>query len=128
VDKVGSTLSRVHIRAKNPIFQSARVFVKVSSGSQFDEFDNVPPALGDLRLLNNCATDESREGGILMATISLVFTVVNAFVGTSGVATARVLDGEVVAFVAFGSVIVSAMGNRSSRWAWPTLGNQCSIP
>jgi hypothetical protein len=66
VNEIASTLSFVHINAKDARFQLPRRIVEVGSGWYFDEVDSVPPALGDGLLLGFCAAAEFRKGGISM--------------------------------------------------------------
>jgi hypothetical protein len=92
VDEVASTLSRVYIRAKDPTFQCTRLLGKVDTGSQFDEFDGVPPALDDVKCLGSCATAKFRERGVVV--------IVNACISNAD----RICDGALVAAIARGAV------------------------
>jgi hypothetical protein len=114
VNEVASTLSRVHIRAKDPTFQCTRLLGKVDTGSQFDEFDGVPPALDDVKCLGSCATAKFRERGVVMIVNASIATAANADRIRNGAIVAAIARGVVgeIADIVIGPAVMSAISKQ----------------
>ena len=114
VNEVASTLSRVHIRAKDPTFQCTRLLGKVDTGSQFDEFDGVPPALDDVKCLGSCATAKFRERGVVMIVNASIAAAANADRIRNGAIVAAIARGVVgeIADIVIGPAVMSAISKQ----------------
>jgi hypothetical protein len=128
VNEVPSTLSFVHIKAKDPTFQFPGLLVKVGARSQSDEFDSVHPALNDGLLFASCAIAEFCEGSTLMVgKVRVAAAAITARVEDG--ASARGFDGEPIAVIVVGPAVVSAISKELPEWTWRTvLESQCSTP